>query len=270
MTKKKQNPEDKKVFLPKMISVDLLFPHPFNPQKHSKHTFNELRESIRTQGFDESLTIYPRTDDIGYWIVSGNHRYLAGKAEGYLELPCVIRDDWTAAQADIEVVRRNYVRGRLDNTKFSELVDHIADKYSMDFELIIEEMGFETADDFAQFYEKEREVAAQVASSVAASTSKEVALIDNLGAILSDIFEKYGQTVPNSFIIFPLGGKKHMYVIVNSQLRSCVEEVTTYAVKNGMNINVVLAGLLRMGLKQASLDGYKSVEALGASENVDL
>lgn len=270
MTKKKKNTEDKKVFLPKMISVDLLFPHPYNPQKHSKHTFNELRESIRANGFDESLTIYPRTDDIGYWIVSGNHRYLAGKAEGYLELPCVVRDDWTPAQADIEVVRRNYVRGRLDNEKFTQLVDHIADKYAMEFEVIIEQMGFETADDFAQFYEKEREAEASTAAAVVASASKEVELIDNLGAVISDIFTKFGHTVPNSFIIFPLNGKKHMYVMVNSQLRACMEEVTTYAIANGLSINVVLAGLLRMGLKQASLTGYKSVEELGDTESVDL
>ncbi len=270
MTKKKKNTEDKKVFLPKMISVDLLFPHPYNPQKHSKHTFNELRESIRTNGFDESLTVYPRVDGMGYWIVSGNHRYLAGKAEGYSELPCVVRDDWSMAQADIEVVRRNYVRGRIDNEKFTELVDHIASSYDMEVETIIEQMGFETPDDFAQFYEKEREQEAATAAAVVASASKEVELIDNLGAIISDIFAKYGHTVPNSFIIFPLNGKKHLYVMVNSQLRSCIEEVTSYAVSNGLSLPVVLSGLLRMGLKQAALTSHKDVEKLGDTESADL
>ena len=90
MTKKKKTV---KVWLPQMIAAALINELQGNSQKQSRHEFAELRKNIREEGFDESITVVP-DEGAGYIVISGNHRFRAGKAEGMTEFPCVIRDDW--------------------------------------------------------------------------------------------------------------------------------------------------------------------------------
>lgn len=262
-----------KIHAAELLPLAMLYQHPRNPQKQDKHTFNELRESIRKNGFDESLIVVPRTDDeLGYWIISGNHRAMAAKAEGLVEVPCVVRNDWDAVQAEVEVIRRNYVRGEMDRGAFTELVNYLAEEHDIEMSLIMEMMGFQDMEDFAALYASATQAETDTIKEVT-QKSQEVAMIDNLSMILSSIFEKYGSTVPNSFLVFPMSGKKHMYVEITPALKNTLEVIATQCVKEGTNINITLGGLLSIGIKNSNFLESVSEEVIaeGSVEgNADL
>lgn len=251
MSKSKKVP---KVHLPVMIDAALLSEHPRNAQRQSRHVFNQLKESINTDGFDESLLVVPRDDgQPGHWIVSGNHRYRAGKAGGMVEFPCVVRDDWGAVESQIQMVRRNYVRGEMDKEAFTSAVNNLVEDSSLKIDLIYERMGFEDGDEFSEYYSQEEERTTSVARSASANTqASQVKMIDDIGLILSTIFEQYGDTVPHSFLIFPAGGKAHMFVQASPTLRATLSQIAERCVHDGLDINIALGGLLQIGVSQTN------------------
>lgn len=244
------------VYQPQMIHKALLSEHPQNSQRQSKHAFNELRKSIRENGFDESLIIVPRDDNMGYYIVSGNHRYRAGVAEGMEEFPCVVRTDWDEVKSRIELVRRNYVRGKIDQDAFTQEVNSLSKEKHLSIEDIMTQMGFASEDEFAKLYmlqkEQEEKAIREIVEREATSNATTVKMVDDLGFIISSILEKYGHTVPYSFLVFPAGGKNHMYISANPSLRKTMEAIATACVQQGLDINVALAGLLRIGLNNTN------------------
>lgn len=253
-----------------MLPASLLTEHPHNSQKQSKHEFTELRKSIRENGFDESLLVRPTSD--GYEVISGNHRFRAGKAEGMEEFPCVIRDDWDEVKSEIESVRRNYVRGNIDKQRFTEQVDRLATKASLPLDVIYEQMGFEDGDAFSKFYEREKEVTAEIAkaASEASTSASAVRILDDMGIVLSTILAQHGHTVPNSFLIFPAGEKHHMYVAANPALKGVLQAVAEQAVAQGIDINIALAGLLKIGANYTNFfegDGGVEVNESGREDN---
>lgn len=235
------------VHLPEMIAKELLHEHPRNSNKHNRHMFKELRQSIRENGFDESLIVVQRPEEDGYWIVSGNHRFRAGVAEGMEEFPCVVRHDWDEVEEQIELVRRNFVRGNIDRDAFTVAVNTLAEDHALSLDDVRDRMGFEDADVFLKFYQQEEEKRER--DQVAATTSApQVKMIDDLGLILSSIFEQYGDTVPHSFIIFPAGGKKHMFVAATPALKRSLEQIAEKCRAEHLDINVALGGLLVVGM----------------------
>lgn len=240
-----------KVHTAQMIADELLFEHPNNTNKQSKHVHTELVESIQQHGFDETLIVVPRTDgEAGYWIVAGNHRRRAGRTAGMLEFPCVVRADWNEVEARIQLVRRNLVRGDIDRVLFTEEVNRLSSEQGIALDMIMERMGFEDADAFAEFYKQEKKRERSIGSAVAGNhqANSQIKMLDDMGTILSVLFEKYGNTVPHSFIVFPLGGKNHIFIQMTPALKKSLDAITTKCVADGMDINTALGGLLQIAI----------------------
>lgn len=246
---------DIKIHLPEMVHKDLLSEHPHNSNKQSRYTFKELRKSIRENGFDESITVVPRDDgNDGYWIVSGNHRFRAGVAEGMEEFPCVVRNDWDDVQQEFELVRRNYVRGNIDKDSFTVAVDTLAEKHALTKDEIREGMGFEDADVFLKYYKEEEErVEQQAKQENKANAAPAVKMIDDLGLVLSAIYEKHGDTAPYSYMVFPAGGKQHLFVAATPAIVRTMQELSEYSIANHMDMNIVLGGVLAIGKAHSKL-----------------
>lgn len=242
-----------------MIHKDELFVHPSNSNKQSKHVFKELRKSIKENGFDETLIVVPRDEEegYGYWIVSGNHRFKAGVAEGMTEFPCVVRDDWDEVKEQVELVRRNYVRGNIDKDTFTVAVDTLAEGHALSIDDIRAEMGFADSDKFMELYRTEAEQQETV-ERVKSENAAKVKMVDDLGMVLSGILEEYGDTVDKSFIIFPAGGKRHMYVATTPALKRVLEQVASKCIAEHLDINMILGGLLVIGMENSS---FKTDEA---------
>jgi hypothetical protein len=237
-----------------MIPKELLHEHPRNSNKQNRHTFKELRESIRENGFDETLLTVPRETDDGYWIISGNHRFRAGVAEGLEEFPCIVRDDWDEIQEQVELIRRNYVRGNLDKDAFTVAVNVIAEEHAIPLDEIREAMGFPDAEVFLEYYKQEDEINKKVERQRSENAPK-VKMVDDLGLVLSGIFEEYGDTVDQSFIIFPAGGRKHMYIAATPALKRVLESIAEKCIAEHLDINLVLGGLLVIGMENSQFKG---------------
>lgn len=249
-----------------MVAATELVEHDTNTQKQSRHVFSELRQSIRDNGFDETLLVRP-TDDGTYEVVAGNHRFRAGLAEGMTEFPCVVRDDWDDVKVAIESVRRNYVRGNIDRKAFTAEVDRLSSTEALPIDVIYSQMGFEDADTFSDYYLKEKERQEAVAKKVAtgSTTAAAVRIMDDLSGIVSQLLAEHGHTIPNSFIIFPTAGKNHLFVASNPTLKNTLQAVVETAVAKNLDVNVAITGLLQIGLAHSNfIAGDKDeVEAAG-------
>lgn len=243
------NPASMKVHLAKLLPVALLAEHPNNSNVQSKHVFKELKESIMTGGFDEPLIVVPRKDAEGYFVVSGNHRFRAGKDVGYDQLPCIVREDWDNVESEIQLVRRNYVRGQIDRAAFTESVNRLSKEQALALDVIMERMGFEDADSFSEFYKQEKQREKRTAGAVAGNSgAAQVKMIDDIGLVVSALFEKYGNTVPNSFMVFPAGGRNHVFMQITPALKKTLDMITTKCVADGLDINTVVGGLLQIAI----------------------
>lgn len=258
--------ESPKVWATVMIHKDNLERDPKNTQKQSRKVFAALRNNIKENGFDENLLVCPHPEKTGvYTIYSGNHRFEAGVAEGMVEFPCVVRTDWTPGHAQLQSVRRNYARGQIDHTSFSFLVTQLQNEHGIGLEDIYGGMGFSDVEEFSKMYQKEQEQNEKAARTSNPAAPK-VKLMDDLGIVLSHIFEKYGDTVQNSFIIFPAGGKQHVFVQSSNALKKILTEIMAACVDKGYDINTALAGLLQLGAGQTDFlrrtdRNIKAVEA---------
>lgn len=254
-----------KVHVAQLIPVDKLRWLEGNSQKQSKQQFAELKKNILEEGFDETLIVKTRIDG-AYDVISGNHRGQAGVELGIEALPCVIRDDWDDIKAQFQSVRRNYVRGVIDKNLFTAQVNTLKDKHSVSYTDILEGIGFADMDDFAALYKDEKEKqekAHEAMAEDASSDASAIKMMDDLGMIISSLIQKYGDTIPNSFIIIPVGGKNHLYIASNASLKKSLHSIATACIDQGMDINVALAGLLSIGLSQTNFlnkDGKAEVK----------
>lgn len=248
-----------KVYMPKMISANLLRVLPGNSNKQDTHTFEELKKNIREQGFDESLTVTPNEDGT-YTVVSGNHRMKAGMEEGMDEFPCVVRDDWDDITKQLQSVRRNYARGKINRNLFTAQIDALKEEYSLTNSVILEGMGFADLDAFAALYQQQREEEEEAYEKMhedASSDAHQVKVIDDLTFIVSHLINKYGDTIPYSFMIVPVGGKNHLYIKTNTALKSAVQNIAAACVANNLDINVALTGIISIGLANTDfLEGH--------------
>lgn len=266
MAKSKKSVEGPKIFTPVLISVALLQNLPHNSNKQSRHVVKALRENIRKHGFDEPLIVRPLGDGF-YEVVSGHHRKDAAIAEGYTELPVIIRDDWDEVEAQLQSVRRNYARGKIDKDLFTQQINHLTQEKGLLLGDVMASMGFEDVDKFAELYKEERETMEQAVSEATVNAST-VQMIDDLGYVISAIIEKNGHTVGNSFIIFPAGNKNHLMIAANPALKRTMEAIATHCVSTGLDINIAMAGLLTIGMQHSNFIGQmdSKVKDLGSEQ----
>lgn len=256
-----------------MLTAAQLSEHPKNKNKQSKHTHSEIKKSIQENGFDENLIVVPREDGSGYYIAHGNHKYRAGKSLGMKEFPCVIHKDWDSAKQQIELLRRNLIRGATSKEDFTVAVTVLEEESQMDLPTISEKLGFESDDAFARMFQEERQVDEAVERETGNSISQiaqKAKITEDLGLIISALLEKYGDTVPNSFVIFPSGGKQHIFIQSTPTLRRILEVVTGKCVHDGMDVNVALGGLLSIGMHHSNFKAPESNNELIKKEGTEV
>ena len=104
---KKSNALEKLVV--EYVPVGDLKPNDYNPNRQSDHDFELLLRSMREDGFTQPVVALKATKII----VDGEHRWRAGQALGYTEIP-VVYVDMTPEQARIATLRHNRARGSED------------------------------------------------------------------------------------------------------------------------------------------------------------
>ena len=115
-----------------LVPVDKIVENEWNANAQEEIIFNELVQTIKEEGFDESLQVTKLdktdkeyADGKEYRIIGGEHRFKTAKLLGYKELPVVIKNYTTEKEQKIKTVRRNQLRGELDRKKFTKLFNSL-------------------------------------------------------------------------------------------------------------------------------------------------
>ncbi len=117
------------------IPVDVLEFCSWNVNEMTDSEFSELVCEIEEGGFDEPVGIIPLDGAPGRYLVpSGEHRVRAAIALEMAAIPCVLKVHLTEAEeADVVMwsVKRNNIRGRVNEQKYRALEQSLSDKHNV-------------------------------------------------------------------------------------------------------------------------------------------
>lgn len=88
-----------------VVDIDLLVPHPRNPNKHSEKQIKYLAKIMKHQGWRHPITVSNRSG----FIVAGHGRLLAAKANGWTKAPVDRQDFDTEADEYAHLVADNKI-----------------------------------------------------------------------------------------------------------------------------------------------------------------
>lgn len=220
--KKKEAPQVRPV---EMLDIELLENADYNPQEQSKATFNKLVNKIRKNGFSGTVKVAPHPRKQGkFVIVAGNHAVDAARVVGLKKLPCNVFYDWDEDQQKAENVSDNMVRGKFNLEKLAKLYEEMSKKFGV--ELAQDMMGFDTDENMLKSVIKQvqRGLPQDLAKEIE-KAKDEIETVDQLAAILNEMFAKYGSDLDYGFMIFEFGGKSHYWIKMNDKLRKKMKQL---------------------------------------------
>lgn len=214
----------------------------WNPNEMEDGVFRRLCEEIEEEGFDQPIivTTLDSESDADYRVVDGEHRLRAGRTVGMDEIPVIVRDEWDETEQKVKTVRRNLLKGSLDDEKFSELFEEvhseIEEEISGDLSDVAWDLGFDDVDVMLEQYtgeilfEEEEEEISEVqeeefdAGEVEQEIQEEMEAIENLEEVLDRIMNEYGDTIDQGFIYFAMEGEMHLEINMDDELMNLVED----------------------------------------------
>jgi hypothetical protein len=240
----------------KYLSVTDLEPNIWNPQTMGAPEMDRLKKEISEVGFIAPIQVVP-LDTGKYRIIGGEHRWLAAKELGMIEIPCGIMLGAKWKDEDLQkfvTVRLNVISGRLDPERFAMLYQEMADKYGA--ESLQNLMGFTDTKAFAKILggvqKNLKKVLPKEMHGAIDAAAKEAKTVADLGNIIQTLFQKYGDTVNLSFMIFSYGKQNHVYVSMDKAMKKAMDKVIEFCRETGSDINSILAPLTQEWAKEAT------------------
>ncbi|MGV0985088.1 MAG: ParB/RepB/Spo0J family partition protein [Limnohabitans sp.] len=234
-----------------MVPIAKIRPNTYNPNVQSPATFNALVDEIRESGWVGEVQLRPLAPEemesgYEYEIVGGEHRWKAAQVLGMDELPATIHPEWQDDLAKAKAVALNVLQGHLDPVKFTALFNSLSAKYGQDVTKSM--MAFTDEALFKRVYRQARQSLPAELRPKLDAASKEVVTMDDLSVILHDLFRKHGQSVDRSYMYFQFGGKTHLMVEMDNDLKKIMKKVTDSSDERQVNVNDVLRDALNRGL----------------------
>lgn len=218
------------------LSIDIVHEPEWNPNEQSPDVFNELVKNIKDIGCLEPILVAPRSDIEGhYWAISGSHRWKASKVAGLLTVPCIIEERFDEDMLKVQNIKFNIIKGKLDPLKFTQLFDQLAAKYGE--EVTRQMMAFVDKAVFDQVYQKAKAALPDELKKQLDKAKKEIKTIDNLAAILGEMFQKYGNTLEKGYMVFNYGGQSHLWIQMDDKVKDIVDRIKRQAIEGDRNIN---------------------------------
>ena len=79
--------------------------------------------------------------------------------------------------------------------------------------------------------------------------AKEAKSVEDLSLILNHLFNKYGDTLKYSFMVFTYGGREHLYVAMNPKTKKAMDKVTAFCKEQEIDLNQLIGPLTEVWLK---------------------
>jgi hypothetical protein len=258
----------------KWVPIDRIIPNSWNVNTQDDLTFNLLQDEIAEVGLIDPLEVVPMEDDV-YVILGGEHRWRAAKNLGYEEVPCIILTDTKWADQDLcrfVTVRLNVIHGKVDGDKFVVLYNDLAQKYGADSMQRL--MGYTDTQQFQKmlgWVKKglKQSLPKEMAQQVDEAT-KEVKSVADLSRIIQEMFNKYGETLSQDFMVFTYGKQSHIYVAMSAQMRRSMDRVMECCRFTGQSINDFLKPVFDECARKAvvEIEGKKQEEAVKGPSDV--
>lgn len=258
----------------KWLPIDSLIPNAWNINVQDATTFELLQDEIASVGLIDPIEVVPLQDGT-YQILGGEHRWKAAGNLGHLEVPCVLLTDTKFKDEDLKKfvsVRMNIIHGKMDPDKFLTLYNEMASKYGAD--ALQRLFGYTDSKAFQKMlgWVKKglkqtlpKEMAAQVDDA-----TKDVKSVEDLGNIIQNLFNQYGDTLSHSFMVFTYGKQQHVYIQMTAAMRRAMDKVMDFCRVTSADINTVLLPVIvECGKKAAlELEKQKQQEAVDGSSVV--
>lgn len=245
----------------KYLPVDALTPTPSNVNEMEAAAFDRLIQEITEGGVIESLSVVPIEDTKPqlYQIIGGEHRWRASKIAGEDEVPCLILDDKKWKDKDLQeftMIRLNVLKGKVNQKKFLELYNRVAQKYGADE--IQSLMGFMDKAAFdGLVHDTKKTLKQSVPPELHSAMEEELRsakTVDDLAKIAEKFMTNYGETMDYSFLVFTHGGQEHIYVQMDTRMAKAMKSVLTYCQDNGVPINEIIAPAVEYALKKNKIE----------------
>jgi len=244
------------------IPIDQIIPNAWNINTQDDITFNMLQDEIAEVGMIDPLEVVPTEGADGetvYTILGGEHRWRAAKNLGHEEVPCILLTDTKWKDQDLQkfvTVRLNVIHGKIDPDKFVGLYNEMATKYGADSMQRL--LGYSDTQQFQRmlgWVKKglKQSLPKEMAQDVEDAT-KEVKSVADLSKIIQELFNKYGETVNQSFMVFTYGKQQHIYVAMDAKMRRSMDRVMECCKITGVDLNDFMRPVMDDLVKKAAIE----------------
>jgi hypothetical protein len=259
------------------ICVDDCVPLENNTNEMNSEEFDRLVDELADVGFITAITVV-ELDDGTFRIIGGEHRWRAAMVLGIEEIPAVVcpLEDWDSDRQEFVAVRLNILGGSPNPEKFAVLYTKMADKY-----------GKEPLQDLFAYTDRQafQKLIGGVKDGLKGSLpknlqnefeerSKEAKTVDDLSGIVQELFNRYGDTLDRSFMVFSFGKLEHIYITMHAKMRKAMRRVMDYCAVTGEDINDVMVPIVRTCVtaleRKWAEEEKKKKAASPAEEHVDL
>ncbi len=267
MARKKNEPdvtpvEPKRPIQFKYLPIDLLVPNTWNINVQDELTFARLQDEIAEVGMIDPVEVVPTLEGL-FVIIGGEHRWRAAKNLNHEEVPCVILTDEKWADGDLQKfvsVRMNVIHGKVDADKFVILYNEMANKYGADS--LQRLLGYTDSRGFQKmlgWVKKglKQSLPKEMAGEIEEAT-KEATSIADVSRIVQELFQKYGDTLASSFMVFTYGKQAHIYVKMSAKMRRSMDRVMEFCRTTGQDINQVMAPAVDECVRKATVELEKA------------
>lgn len=239
----------------RFIPVDSIVPNDWNANEQDEGTFDALVEEVAETGLIDSLTVVPLNDG-RYRLIGGEHRWMAAKAAGEDEVPCLVLMGEKWQNEDLQkfvTVKLNMLKGKLNPEKFVKLYNEAAEKYTA--QELQKAYGFTNKNALNKILRGATKAAKQALPKEMHAELEEKArdakTVDDIGRIVQEMFAKNGETVDKSFMVFTYGKQEHIYVAMSNSTRKVMDKVLLFCETSGTDLNELMEPVLKEHLINA-------------------
>lgn len=226
-----------------MISIDKIQPDPENPNVEDIPVFNDLVDDIKADGFLEPILVSTEDGEI-FIIISGEHRWKAGKVAGLTELPAVVVQGWDRDRRHIKMIRMNAIAGKFQPEKFTKMYTRLRDTYSE--EELRKRIGFGSREAALEKLLKDvtRGMPAGAREQIEQRAEK-IRSVEDLATVVQSMYAKHGSTLENNYIIFSFGGAQHVMIRATKDSVNPVMDMLELCTEKDVKADVVLGEICR-------------------------
>lgn len=228
----------------KDIEVEKLRVNAWNPNSMPKAEYERLVQEIKEVGFIDFPQVIPMKDGT-YTIIGGEHRITAAKELGFKTVPCIVLKGQNWTDEDLQkfvTVRLNMIKGKIDPGRMAALYDEMIKKYSK--EALQGLFAYTDSGAWNRMLDAIGKAVKQAGvgkDGEFQKRAKDAKTIQDLEAILNEMFANYGDTVDLSFMVFTFGRREHIYIQMDKNTHAAMKKVMKHCTQSGKDINELVS-----------------------------